>query len=216
MDFTPRTQQILEILLGGKGPVSKQEIADRLGVSKRTIQREFGFLENDIKQYGLHLINRKGKGIVLSGELQNIEKLRREIEKNSGVEAAGREERRKHLPLPGRNPAQPFPVKDIASGVSLYHDRDQPRKHDARKTSPRIRRVLKPQRESHGSVPDRYHDALDIVRLILKIAFSPFRDFIKRIQHFRSEPYLVADPLILPHGLHKRNPDPFLLPGEVP
>ena len=97
MDFTPRTQQILEILLGGKGPVSKQEIADRLGVSKRTIQREFGFLENDIKQYGLHLINRKGKGIVLSGELQNIEKLRREIEKNSGVEAAGREERRRHL-----------------------------------------------------------------------------------------------------------------------
>ena len=45
MDFTPRTQQILEILLGGKGPVSKQEIADRLGVSKRTIQREFGAFE---------------------------------------------------------------------------------------------------------------------------------------------------------------------------
>lgn len=97
MDFTPRTQQILEILLGGKGPVSKQEIADRLGVSKRTIQREFGFLETDIKQYGLRLINRKGKGIVISGELQNIEKLRRDIEKNSGVEAAGREERRRHL-----------------------------------------------------------------------------------------------------------------------
>ena len=97
MEFTPRTQQILEILLGGKGPVSKQEIADRLGVSKRTIQREFGFLENDIAQYGLHLVNRKGKGIVISGELQNIEKLRHEIRKNSGVEVAGREERRRHL-----------------------------------------------------------------------------------------------------------------------
>ena len=97
MDFTPRTQQILEILLGGKGPVSKQEIADTLGVSKRTIQREFGFLENDIKKYGLRLVNRKGKGIVIAGELQNIEKLRREIEQNSGVEAAGREERRRHL-----------------------------------------------------------------------------------------------------------------------
>ena len=97
MEFTPRTQQILEILLGGRGPVTKQEIADRLGVSKRTIQREFGFLENDIRQYGLRLVNRKGKGIVLSGELQNIEKLRREVEKNSGVEAAGREERRRHL-----------------------------------------------------------------------------------------------------------------------
>ena len=97
MDFTPRTQQILEILLGGKGPVSKQEIADHLGVSKRTIQREFGFLENDIKKYGLGLVNRKGKGIVISGELQNIEKLRREIEQNSGAEAATRDERRRHL-----------------------------------------------------------------------------------------------------------------------
>ena len=34
---------------------------------------------------------------MISGELQNIEKLRRDIEKNSGVEAAGREERRRHL-----------------------------------------------------------------------------------------------------------------------
>lgn len=97
MDFTPRTQQILEILLRGKGPVSKQEIADRLEVSKRTVQREFGFLENDIARYGLQLVNRKGRGIVISGELQNIEKLRRDVEKNSGVEAAGREERRRHL-----------------------------------------------------------------------------------------------------------------------
>ena len=96
MDFTMRTQQILEILLSGEGPVTKQEIADRLGVSKRTIQREFGFLESDIRPYGLVLVNRKGKGIVLSGELQNIERLRSEIRAGT-VEAAGIEERRRHL-----------------------------------------------------------------------------------------------------------------------
>ena len=65
-NFTLRTQQILEILLSGKGPVTKQEIADQLGVSKRTVQREFGFLESDIRPYGLSLVNHKGKGIVLS------------------------------------------------------------------------------------------------------------------------------------------------------
>ena len=95
-NFTLRTQQILEILLSGKDPVTKQEIADQLGVSKRTVQREFGFLESDIRPYGLSLVNHKGKGIVLSGEPQNIEKLRSRIKAGS-VEEAGIDERRMHL-----------------------------------------------------------------------------------------------------------------------
>ena len=41
MEFTPRIQQILRIMLDSKGPVNKQEIADDIGVSKRTVQREF-------------------------------------------------------------------------------------------------------------------------------------------------------------------------------
>ena len=95
-NFTLRTQQILEILLSGKGPVTKQEIADQLGVSKRTVQREFGFLESDIRPYGLSLVNHKGKGIVLSGEQQNIEELRSRLRDDS-VEEAGIDERRRHL-----------------------------------------------------------------------------------------------------------------------
>ena len=44
MEFTPRISQILKILLANGGPISKQEIAEDLGVSKRTVQREFEYL----------------------------------------------------------------------------------------------------------------------------------------------------------------------------
>ena len=45
MEFTPRISQILKILLANGGPIGKQEIAEELGVSKRTVQREFEYLE---------------------------------------------------------------------------------------------------------------------------------------------------------------------------
>ena len=40
-------------------PVGKQETADELGVSKRTVQREFEYLELCIRQYDLKLENLK-------------------------------------------------------------------------------------------------------------------------------------------------------------
>ena len=48
MDFTPRMQQILQRLLSETDFVSEQTLADDLGISKRTVQRELdgttGFL----------------------------------------------------------------------------------------------------------------------------------------------------------------------------
>lgn len=40
MDFTPRMQQILQRLLSEEDFVSEQALADDLGISKRTVQRE--------------------------------------------------------------------------------------------------------------------------------------------------------------------------------
>ena len=62
MEFTPRISQILKILLANGGPIGKQEIAEELGVSKRTVQREFEYLELCIRKYNLKLVNYKGKG----------------------------------------------------------------------------------------------------------------------------------------------------------
>ena len=97
MEFTPRIQQILKILLDTSEPVSKQEIADELGVSKRTVQREFEYLEICIKKYHLKLVNQKGKGVALRGKDEDIEKLRDSVGDEAMPDAADREGRRRRL-----------------------------------------------------------------------------------------------------------------------
>ena len=97
MDFTPRSQQILKILLMAGSPVGKQEIADELGVSKRTVQREFEYLELCIRQYDLKLENLKGKGVVLRGKQENLSKLEESLGQEQYPDAADREGRRRRL-----------------------------------------------------------------------------------------------------------------------
>ena len=97
MEFTPRIQQILRIMLNSRGPVNKQDIADDIGVSKRTVQREFEYLELCIKKYGLKLENHKGKGVEIKGSPENIEKLREDLGDQQYPDAADRDGRRRRL-----------------------------------------------------------------------------------------------------------------------
>ena len=97
MEFTPRIQLILKILMDRKEPVGKQEIADELGVSKRTVQREFEYLELCIKKYNVKLDNQKGRGVSLKGSAQDLERLRESISDEAYPDAADREGRRRRL-----------------------------------------------------------------------------------------------------------------------
>ena len=97
MEFTPRIQQILRILLDRDEPVGKQEIADELGVSKRTVQREFEYLELCIRKYHLTLENHKGKGVNIKGSEEDIAALRESVGDESYPDAADREGRRRRL-----------------------------------------------------------------------------------------------------------------------
>lgn len=98
MDFTPRSQQILQLLLESGRPVGKQEIADRIGVSKRTVQREFGYLEGDVAVYGLTLETSKGRGVELTGPEEGFARLRKDLAANGReTDPGSREERRKRL-----------------------------------------------------------------------------------------------------------------------
>ena len=48
MELTPRIRDILLFLLDKNKPVMELEIADYIGVSRRTIQREFEYIERNI------------------------------------------------------------------------------------------------------------------------------------------------------------------------
>ncbi len=97
MDYTPRIQQILKILLNSRRPVSKQAIADSLGVSKRTIQREFEYLELCVRPFDLKLENHKGKGVELTGSPENMDRLRESLGSEHYPHAADRDGRRRRL-----------------------------------------------------------------------------------------------------------------------
>lgn len=98
MNFTPRSQQILNLLLESGRPLGKQEIAERIGVSKRTVQREFSYLESDVAVYGLKLEATKGRGVELTGSEDGFQKLRTDLSAESGEsDPASRKERRRRL-----------------------------------------------------------------------------------------------------------------------
>ncbi len=120
MDFTPRMRHILRILLSSNGPVSKQELADELGVSKRTVQREFEYVSLNIQKYNLNLENVKGKGVSLSGDPQDLSALRESLGDDLYPDAADREGRRRRLLfelLRDRTPHKLFYYSDLL-GVS--------------------------------------------------------------------------------------------------
>ena len=67
MDITPRTKQIIINLLSVKHPLTDSELAEALGVSKRTILREADYVSDALSDYNLELVRRKGEGNTIEG-----------------------------------------------------------------------------------------------------------------------------------------------------
>lgn len=97
MEFTPRIKQILLTLLKRKTPVMEQDIANAIGVSKRTVQREFEYLEKGITEYGLSFVRKKGAGVWLEGKEEEKEHLLTTLEEFKQSVYSDKEMRRKYL-----------------------------------------------------------------------------------------------------------------------
>lgn len=76
MYVTARERSILQRLLDGRNKTTIQTLADELGVSTRTIQRDLKGVEDILTEHHLTLERKAGTGLVVRGEKQAREQLR--------------------------------------------------------------------------------------------------------------------------------------------
>lgn len=99
MDFTPRIKQILNVLLLENVPISIKSLAEKIGVSKRTVQRELEYMDSSLKGYGVQFMSRTGVGVWLEGDPQERQRLADALSGTDSYDGSNREERRKRLIL---------------------------------------------------------------------------------------------------------------------
>lgn len=99
MNLTPRLKQILQVMLEQDEVLPVKELASRIGVSKRTVQREFEHIENDLKPYHIAFETKTGKGVWLSGREEDKARLLEELQGADNYDVSNRDDRRKRLIL---------------------------------------------------------------------------------------------------------------------
>ena len=99
MDFTPRIKQILNVLLLENEPISIKNLAEKIGVSKRTVQRELEYMDSSLKGYEVQFMSRTGVGVWLEGESAEKQRLTDALSGTDSYDGSNREERRKRLIL---------------------------------------------------------------------------------------------------------------------
>lgn len=97
MDFTPRMQQILRRLLKETDFLSEQSLADDLGISKRTVQRELEGTEKALSSYNLKLIRQKRAGILLDGSDLDKKELETALIDTAAMDFSDKDTRRRYL-----------------------------------------------------------------------------------------------------------------------
>lgn len=99
MNLTPRLRQLVLIMLETGDAISVQELAARIGVSKRTVQRELEYMESSLKPYHITYETKTGKGVWLSGSEEDKKLLLAELKGTDNYDVTNREDRRKRLIL---------------------------------------------------------------------------------------------------------------------
>ena len=99
MNFSPRSQKIVSILLDSSDPVKEQALADTLGLSKRTIQRELEAVDYGLRSYHLSLVRKKRIGVQIQGSSEDKQTLQNELKADQEIDFTNIEERRRYLLL---------------------------------------------------------------------------------------------------------------------
>lgn len=98
MEITPRIKGILSLLLAQETPIQEQAIADAMGVSKRTIQREFDYMKSGLEEdFHLELNKKKGIGVWIAGDSVKKTLLKEHLREVRSIDAGDKERRQKLL-----------------------------------------------------------------------------------------------------------------------
>ena len=60
MEMTSRMKQIMQVLLKESGAVSVKYLAEQIGVSRRTVQRELESIDTSLRGYDLTFVSKTG------------------------------------------------------------------------------------------------------------------------------------------------------------
>ena len=99
MKITPRMKQILQALLEEKEPISIKHLAEKTGISKRTVQRELESVNEVLLPYGMEFASKTGVGVWLAGDAAARAGLLAEAASSDEYAASSKEDRRKRLVL---------------------------------------------------------------------------------------------------------------------
>ena len=99
MKITPRMKQILQALLEEKEPISIKHLAEKTGISKRTVQRELESVNEVLLPYGMEFASKTGVGVWLAGDEAARAGLLAEAASSDEYAASSKEDRRKRLVL---------------------------------------------------------------------------------------------------------------------
>lgn len=99
MDFTPRMKQIFQVLLKEEEAIPVKTLVQKVGVSKRTVQRELEYIESALKTYEIRFMSKTGVGVWLEGSGEEKGRLLMDIGEGDDYDVSNRENRRKRLIL---------------------------------------------------------------------------------------------------------------------
>lgn len=97
--FTPRLRQILLIMLESEQKIPIRKLAEQIGVSKRTVQRELEYVQSSLKRYHIVFQSKTGTGVWLEGRKEEKERLLQDLTDMDTIDTADKEQRRRRLIL---------------------------------------------------------------------------------------------------------------------